>query len=116
MLQERSKIVISHRLATAAYITIVKYHQVHSIADILKTLIQFQEGAKLMDDERPEEAITTMCSAIDIFHEVARPPHRDTHLAQEALRSCYAVSGNIHTVKEQNPETTGTNLKQIVEQ
>ncbi|XP_026741665.1 SET and MYND domain-containing protein 4 [Trichoplusia ni] len=87
-----------------------------SLETINRCVKQYQEGAKLMDDERPEEAITTMCSAIDIFHEVARPPHRDTHLAQEALRSCYAVSGNIHTAKEQNTETTGTNLKQIVEQ
>lgn len=52
-----------------------------------------------MDGERIEEAITTMCEAIDLYHEIARPPHRDTHLAQEALRSCFASFGNVHMVR-----------------
>ncbi|KAJ8738071.1 hypothetical protein PYW08_000666 [Mythimna loreyi] len=64
---------------------------------------QYQEGAKLMDEERTEEAITTMCEAIDLYHEIARTPHRDTHLAQEALRSCFAASGNVHVARG-NPE------------
>ncbi|CAH0703095.1 unnamed protein product [Spodoptera exigua] len=61
---------------------------------------QYQEGARLMDEERTDEAITVMCEAIDLFHEVARAPHRDTHLAQEALRSCFATAGNMHQVRE----------------
>lgn len=52
-----------------------------------------------MDEERTQEAITAMCEAIDLYHEIARPPHHDTHLAQEALRSCFAAAGNVHVVR-----------------
>lgn len=51
-----------------------------------------------MDEERPDEAIGAMCAGIDVFHEVGSAPHRDTHLAQEALRSCFAAFGNVHRV------------------
>lgn len=51
-----------------------------------------------MDEERAEEAIATMCAGIEEFHEVGCAPHRDTHLAQEALRSCFAAFGNVHRV------------------
>lgn len=51
-----------------------------------------------MEAEQLKEAISTLSDAIDLFHEIARPPHRETHLAQEALRSCFATSGNIHKV------------------
>ncbi|XP_063891041.1 SET and MYND domain-containing protein 4 [Helicoverpa armigera] len=75
---------------------------------------QYQEGAKLMDEERTEDAITAMCEAIDTFHEVARPPHRDTHLAQEALRSCFAAAGNVHRVRgDQLPPPDADNKEKI---
>lgn len=51
-----------------------------------------------MDAERIDDAITAMCDAIDLYHEIARPPHRETHIAQEALRSCFSASGNVHVV------------------
>ncbi|XP_028033589.1 SET and MYND domain-containing protein 4 [Bombyx mandarina] len=70
------------------------------IDTINKCTAQYQEGAKLMDKEMPEEATATLCSAIDSFHEAGRPPHLETHLAQEALRSCFAVRGNIHILKK----------------
>lgn len=54
-----------------------------------------------MDAENIEEAITTMCDAIDLYHEIACTPHRDTHLAQEALRSCFSASGNVHVVRSE---------------
>lgn len=53
-----------------------------------------------MDKEHSQEATTVMCEAIDLYHEIARPPHRDTHLAQEALRSCFSANGNVHIVRE----------------
>ncbi|XP_038216468.1 SET and MYND domain-containing protein 4-like [Zerene cesonia] len=58
----------------------------------------YQEGAKLMDEENPQEAISKLCKGVDLFHEVAKPPHKDTHLAQESLRSCYATFGNVYVV------------------
>lgn len=51
-----------------------------------------------MEAEKREEAISTLSGAINLFYEVARPPHRETHLAQEALRSCFASAGNNHKV------------------
>lgn len=57
-----------------------------------------------MDEERAEEAIAAMCQGIDEFHEAGRAPHRDTHLAQEALRSCFAAFGNVHRVFAEKPD------------
>lgn len=51
-----------------------------------------------MEEERAEEAIAAICAGIDKFHETGIAPHRDTHLAQEALRSCIAAFGNVHRV------------------
>lgn len=58
-----------------------------------------QEGARFMDEENAAEAIDLMTSSIDDFHEVARCPHKETHLAQESLRTCFACSGNIRNVE-----------------
>lgn len=33
---------------------------------------------------------------INLFYTVAVPPHRDTHIAQESLRQCFAVVGDIN--------------------
>lgn len=63
------------------------------------SLIRLQDGAKLMDEERPLEAIEVICEAVDMYHAVAGMPHRETHIAQESLRSCFATLGNVHIVK-----------------
>ncbi|XP_063838050.1 SET and MYND domain-containing protein 4 [Ostrinia nubilalis] len=73
-----------------------------NLENISKCINQYQEGAKLMDAERIEDAITTLCEAVDQYHEIAHPPHRDTHIAQEALRSCFASYGNVHVVRDNN--------------
>ncbi|KAG6446964.1 SET and MYND domain-containing protein 4 [Manduca sexta] len=77
-----------------------------NLETVNRCIDQYQKGAQLMDQERPSEAISVMCDAIDTFHLVARPPHRDTHLAQEALRSCFAAFGNIHVIATETPEKT----------
>ncbi|CAH4038989.1 unnamed protein product [Pieris brassicae] len=59
----------------------------------------YQEGAKLMDQENLD-AVSSLCKGVNLFHEVATPPHRDTHLAQESLRVCFAASGNIYKLPE----------------
>lgn len=84
------------RCSTPISRDLVKIH----METVNRCVKQYQEGARLMEEERTEEAITVMCEAIDLFHEVARAPHRDTHLAQEALRSCFATAGNVHRARE----------------
>ncbi|KAM3956896.1 SET and MYND domain containing, class 4, member 2 [Aphomia sociella] len=70
-----------------------------NLDSVNRCLNQYQEGAKLMEAEQPEDAIAVMCEAIDTYHEIARPPHKDTHLAQESLRTCFAIHGNVHIVR-----------------
>lgn len=50
--------------------------------------------ASIEDDERVDEAIGTLCAALKRFHQIACPPHRDTHLAEIALSSCLVDHGN----------------------
>ncbi|CAH0716358.1 unnamed protein product, partial [Brenthis ino] len=66
--------------------------------DIKRCLLQYQEGATFMEEENAEEAIKTLSEAVDRFHSVARPPHKDTHIAQESLRSCFAARSNVYIV------------------
>lgn len=53
-----------------------------------------------MEEQDAASAIQAICAAVDQFHEVARGPHRETHLAQEALRSCFAAAGNVHVARQ----------------
>lgn len=55
-----------------------------------------------MDDELCEEATKTLTEAVDDFYKVARPPHWETHIAQESLRSCFATAGNVYVVPNKN--------------
>ncbi|XP_024867273.1 SET and MYND domain-containing protein 4 isoform X2 [Temnothorax curvispinosus] len=54
----------------------------------------YDRGLAGMENERVDEAIGTLCGALKRFHQVACPPHRDTHLAEIALSSCLADYGN----------------------
>ncbi|XP_018374892.1 PREDICTED: SET and MYND domain-containing protein 4 isoform X2 [Trachymyrmex cornetzi] len=54
----------------------------------------YERGLASMENERVDEAIETLCDALKRFHQVACPPHRDTHLAEIALSSCLADYGN----------------------
>ncbi|KAG5320326.1 SMYD4 protein, partial [Acromyrmex heyeri] len=54
----------------------------------------YERGLASMENERVDEAIETLCDALKRFHQVAYPPHRDTHLAEIALSSCLADYGN----------------------
>ncbi|CAH2035098.1 unnamed protein product, partial [Iphiclides podalirius] len=72
-------------------------------------LSKYEEGARLMEAERPMEAIDVLCEAVDMYHEVARMPHRETHIAQESLRSCFATFGNVHIVKTPSLDETKEN-------
>ncbi|XP_018315234.1 SET and MYND domain-containing protein 4 isoform X3 [Mycetomoellerius zeteki] len=54
----------------------------------------YERGLASMENERVDEAIETFCEALKRFHQVACPPHRDTHLAEIALNSCLADYGN----------------------
>lgn len=52
-------------------------------------------AAQLMADRKPREAAIAFIDGINLFHTVAVPPHRSTHIAQESLRTCMAVIGHI---------------------
>ncbi|XP_018346341.1 PREDICTED: SET and MYND domain-containing protein 4-like isoform X3 [Trachymyrmex septentrionalis] len=54
----------------------------------------YEHGLASMENEKVDEAIGTLCEALKRFHQVACPPHRDTHLAEIALSSCLADYGN----------------------
>ncbi|XP_050684054.1 SET and MYND domain-containing protein 4 [Leptidea sinapis] len=64
-----------------------------------KCSADYQEGAKLMEKECILEATSTLCAAVDSLHEIGRPPHRETHLAQESLRTLFAAMGNTYRVQ-----------------
>ncbi|KAJ2954157.1 hypothetical protein O0L34_g2385 [Tuta absoluta] len=90
-----------------------KDHVKTAVFTVEKCVDLYQDGAKLMDKEMCEEATAAMCSGVDLFDTVGAPPHRDTHLAQEALRSCFAIGGNVHKVRAQiSTEVTLVSSKQ----
>ncbi|CAH2245193.1 jg260 [Pararge aegeria aegeria] len=86
------------------FITIDKELFKIKMDNVNECLAQYQNGAKLIDQELPSEAIRTLSGAVDSFYKIARPPHRETHIAQESLRSCYATEGNVNIVKSKNVE------------
>lgn len=51
-------------------------------------------------DQECLDSVSSLCKGVDLFYEVATPPHRETHLAQESLRVCFAAAGNIYKVPE----------------
>lgn len=57
-----------------------------------------------MQDQQGEEAIALFCSALDKFHRIASGPHKDTHIAQEALRSCIACAANVFRTPKSTPQ------------
>ncbi|XP_055636198.1 SET and MYND domain-containing protein 4 isoform X2 [Toxorhynchites rutilus septentrionalis] len=58
----------------------------------------YTEGAKLMEDERADEAINLLSKGIELFYQIAVPPHKPTHVAEESLRVCFADQGNAYRV------------------
>ncbi|XP_013162421.1 PREDICTED: SET and MYND domain-containing protein 4-like [Papilio xuthus] len=73
------------------------------IETVERCLAGYEKGASLMEEERAEEAAAALCAAVDAYHNVGRLPHRETFLAQESLRACFATAGNTHRVKH-NPQ------------
>lgn len=57
--------------------------------------ISYKKAAEEMDMKNLNGAIEIFEEAITRFHQVAVPPHKDTHLALESLRVCYGHRGNI---------------------
>ncbi|GBP95743.1 SET and MYND domain-containing protein 4 [Eumeta japonica] len=57
---------------------------------------KYELGAKFMEEGKQFEAITCICNGVDNFSKCGALPHCKTHIAQEALRSCFAASGNVH--------------------
>ncbi|KFB39589.1 AGAP002999-PA-like protein [Anopheles sinensis] len=56
----------------------------------------YATAAEMMANEQVDQAIELLKKGITIFSQVAVPPHKATHIAQEALRSCLADKGNVN--------------------
>ncbi|XP_056647511.1 SET and MYND domain-containing protein 4-like [Diorhabda sublineata] len=62
---------------------------------------QYKIGFNLMQSQQIDKAVGVFYEALDTFHNVSCPPHKETHLAQEALQICLASYGNVsNTLKE----------------
>lgn len=55
---------------------------------------EYARGLASMEAEKSKEAMDILASALDKFHCIAAPPHRETHLAEIAFAACMADSGN----------------------
>ncbi|XP_034939488.1 SET and MYND domain-containing protein 4-like isoform X3 [Chelonus insularis] len=65
------------------------------LADLKKCEEDYSRGLASVEAEKPLEAMEILINALENFHKVAAPPHRPTHLAEIALASCMASSGNV---------------------
>ncbi|KAI4457273.1 set and mynd domain-containing protein 4 [Holotrichia oblita] len=61
---------------------------------------QLKEAGELMEKQDAKNGIRLLQEAIDVFHKVSVPPHRDIHLGQELLRTFLAEAGNVHVVAQ----------------
>lgn len=52
----------------------------------------------LLQNQEIPDAISFFKNGLEIFNKVALSPHKDTHIAQEALRACLADNGNTFNV------------------
>nr|XP_050866795.1 SET and MYND domain-containing protein 4 [Vespula vulgaris] len=71
-----------------------KINLVERLNSLLECEVLYVQGLDKMEEEKPEKAIELLVTAIKKFHEIAVPPHRDTHLAEIALGACMSDSGN----------------------
>lgn len=66
----------------------------NSLAKLNDCEARYTRGLDIMEAESPAEAIEELGKALEVFHKIALPPHRDTHLAQIGLAACMADFGN----------------------
>lgn len=58
----------------------------------------YEKGLAYMDDGKYEKAIPLLTTYLDDMYLNGVPPCKEICLAQEALRTCYAQSGNIWVI------------------
>lgn len=58
----------------------------------------FDAALDAMERNEPRAALPWLCRFLDDMHALTKPPVRAVSLAQEALRTCLADSGNVWTV------------------
>ncbi|XP_022911238.2 uncharacterized protein [Onthophagus taurus] len=66
---------------------------------------QLQAAFELVETQEPEKGIPLLNNAIELFHKVSTPPHKDVHIGQEVLRSFLADSGNVHVCLKPYPDS-----------
>ncbi|XP_044007508.1 SET and MYND domain-containing protein DDB_G0273589-like [Aphidius gifuensis] len=67
----------------------------HQFRNLHNCIAKYSRGFALMEEEKPIEAGRELKTALEEFHKIACPPHRETHLAEIALAACMADSGNL---------------------
>lgn len=55
----------------------------------------FERAIKYLDEGQPEMAEPLLTAFLDTIYHISPPPSREIALAQEALRTCYAQTGNL---------------------
>lgn len=45
--------------------------------------------------EDTQSAVDNFMEGIDLFYTIAVPPHKNTHIAEESLKACYADQGTV---------------------
>lgn len=55
----------------------------------------FEKGMHYMDGEMCEKAVPLFLTYLDEMHKIGAQPCRGISLCQEALRTCYAQTGNL---------------------
>ncbi|XP_054002279.1 SET and MYND domain-containing protein 4-like isoform X2 [Hylaeus anthracinus] len=69
----------------------------------------YGRGFAAMDEEQPERALEAFFEVARMFHRIAVPPHKDTHLAEIAASACMANAGNVwRQIPLSNPNRTQT--------
>ncbi|XP_015430251.1 PREDICTED: SET and MYND domain-containing protein 4-like [Dufourea novaeangliae] len=66
-----------------------------SLASLRECEDLYGQGFAAMDQEQLERALEAFLEAAKIFHRIAVPPHKDTHLAEIAASACMADAGNV---------------------
>ncbi|XP_017778668.1 PREDICTED: SET and MYND domain-containing protein 4-like [Nicrophorus vespilloides] len=61
---------------------------------------QYVAGFEYMEKQEVDKGIEVLCRAVDTFHRVSAPPHRETHLGQESLRTMMADYGNVYEIAD----------------
>ncbi|XP_077301944.1 protein-lysine N-methyltransferase SMYD4-like isoform X2 [Arctopsyche grandis] len=59
-----------------------------------RCICKYEEAEKLMEERKYGEATEILLKALENFHNIAHPPHFETHKAEQNLRTCFIATKN----------------------